>query len=390
MPTVLSRAAHKARVVSRAQLPALWDSAFDHLAKDQRYYEVVDETLGDQFDCRYLVLEDPEGQPRAIQPFFVANQDLVAATSPTLQVIVEKLRRVSPGLLRLKILMVGCAAGEGQLDAEDPAEQRWIASGVAAELPRLAREHGASLIVWKDFPSRYRKALEPLTNRTHAAGDYLRVASMPATGVTLAFDGYEDYLSRHLSRVTRKNLRRKYKASARRGGNLEMSVVNDVTAAATEIHALYAQVLARSSLHFEKLTPEFFRQLSARMPERVRFFLWRLDGRLVAFSLCLVHGDTLYDEYLGLDYSVALDRHLYFVTLRDIFSWGIAQGLRTYRSTPLNYDPKLHLGFELAPLDLYVRAVSPLLQPIIRRALPFIEPTRAEPVLQRFPNAHEL
>lgn len=390
MPTAFSRAVHRSRVVSRAQLPALWDSAFGHLAKDQRYYEVVDETLGGQFDCQYLILEDPAGQPRAIQPFFVAQQDLVAATSPTLQRLVQKLRHLAPRLLRLRILMVGCAAGEGHLDAEGEEEQRWIAHGVAAELPRLARKHGASLIVWKDFPAHYRAALAPLTHRANPAGEYLRVASMPATGLSLVFRDYEDYLRTHLSRATRKNLRRKYKAAAGGEGALEMSVVSDVSGLATELHGLYAQVLARSSLRFEQLTPEFFRQLSQRMPDRVRFFLWRLEGRLVAFSLCLVHGDTLYDEYIGLDYSVALDRHLYFVTLRDIFSWAIAQGLRTYRSTPLNYDPKLHLGFELAPLDLYVRAASPLLQPFVRRALPFIEPTRAEPVLQRFPNGHEL
>ncbi len=390
MPIALTRAAHHARVVSRAQLPAFWDSAFGHLAKDQRYYNVVDETLGGQFDCRYLVLEDPEGQPRAIQPFFVAHQDLVAATSPTLQALVQKLRRLTPGLLRLKILMVGCAAGEGHLDAEDEDEQHWIMQGVAAALPELAREHGASLIVWKDFPSRYRAAMQPLTERDQPGGEYVRIASMPATGLSLTFDDYEDYLSRHLSRATRKNLRRKYKASARRGGPLELSVVNDVSGIVPELHRLYAQVLARSSLKFEQLTPEFFRQLSRQMPDRVRFFLWREEGRLVAFSLCIVHDGTIYDEYLGLDYSVALDRHLYFVTLRDIFSWAIAQGLRRYQSTPLNYDPKLHLGFELAPLDLYVRAVSPLLQPFIRRTLPLIEPTRAEPTLQRFPNAHEL
>ena len=387
MPTVLSRAPHKARVVTRAQLPALWDGAYAHLAKDQRYFEVVDETLGDQFDCRYLVLEDPEGQPRAIQPYFLAHQDLVAATSPALQALARTLRRLSPSLLRLKILMVGCAAGEGHLDATDLEEQQWIVQGVAAELPRLAAEHGASLIVWKDFPSGYRPALSQLTQ---GEGNYVRIASMPATGVRLDFADYEAYLTQHLSRVTRKNLRRKFKASARRGAPLEMSVVSDASSVADEIHGLYMQVFERSSLRFEQLTPEFFAQLSKRMPDRARFFLWRCEGRLVAFSLCMVNGDTIYDEYLGLDYSVALDRHLYFVTLRDIFSWAIAQGLSTYRSTPLNYDPKLHLGFELAPLDLYVRAASPLLQAVIRRALPLIEPTRAEPVLRRFPNAHEL
>ena len=391
MPTLLSPASGHARLVARASLPALWDEAFGHLAKDQRYYGLVEDTLGGQFDCRYLVLEDAAGQARAVQPFFLADQDLVTASSPVLRGLVGALRKLAPRLLRLKLLMVGCAAGEGHLDAQDPKEQQWIAQATRRVLPRLAREHGASLIVWKDFPSRYREGLQPLVKSSGDSREYVRIPSMPATRLALEFADYEDYMRRHLSRVTRKSLRRKFKSSTRHGADrLEMSVVSDISDIVSELHPLYTQVFERSSLRFEHLTPAFLSELGRRMPDRARFFIWRLDGRPVAFSVCILHGDTLSDEYLGLDYRVALDLHLYFITMRDIFAWSMAQGLRTYFSTPLNYDPKLHLGFELAPLDLYVRASAPWLQPLVRRALPLIEPTRSEPLLREFPNPHEL
>ena len=73
-----------------------------------------------------------------------------------------------------------------------------------------------------------------------------------------------------------------------------------------------------------------------------------------------------------------------------IISWSLAQGLKYYCSNPLNYDPKLHLGCELVPLDLYVRHTARLLNPIFRRAVKYLEPTRHDPVLRRFPNAAEL
>jgi hypothetical protein len=60
------------------------------------------------------------------------------------------------------------------------------------------------------------------------------------------------------------------------------------------------------------------------MPERVRFFVWRRSGKAVAFGECIVHGDTMYAEYLGLDYSVALRLHLYHYVFRDLVKWGIA------------------------------------------------------------------
>ncbi len=108
------------------------------------------------------------------------------------------------------------------------------------------------------------------------------------------------------------------------------------------------------------------------MPERARFFIWRQEGRAIAFSLCLVHNGTIYDEYLGLDYRVAYELNLYFYTLRDIITWALGQGLHSYCSSPLNYDPKLHLGCELVPLDLYVMHTATLLNPLFRRVLRFL------------------
>src|SRR5581483_7598475 len=140
-------------------------------------------------------------------------------------------------------------------------------------------------------------------------------------------------------------------------------------------HPLYLQVYERSKLHFEKLTKEYLCDLGRRMPDKARFFIWRQEGKAVAFSICLVHGDTIYDEYLGLDYSVALDRHLYFVTLRDIVQWGMDRGYKWYVSSALNYDPKLHLKCELVPLDLYVLHTSPIINFFMRRVLPWLEPT---------------
>jgi len=126
------------------------------------------------------------------------------------------------------------------------------------------------------------------------------------------------------------------------------------------------------------------------MPDRIRYFLWKQEGRLVAFSICLVHDGAIHDEYLGLDYRVALDLHLYFVTFRDILSWALERGLKTYYSTPLNYEPKYHLDFALEPLDLYFALSWPWLNamahPIMRR----MGPAAAEPILARFANAKSM
>jgi hypothetical protein len=44
----------------------------------------------------------------------------------------------------------------------------------------------------------------------------------------------------------------------------------------------------------------------------------------------------------------------------------------------------------LIPQDLYARHNSAIFNPIFKLAIKYLEPTRHDPVLQRFPNAHEL
>jgi predicted N-acyltransferase len=93
-----------------------------------------------------------------------------------------------------------------------------------------------------------------------------------------------------------------------------MTVMRDVSQIIDEIYPLYLQVYERSDRHFEKLThEEYFCELGRRMPDKVRFFVWREKDRVVAFSLTLLHDDHICNEYLGLDYARALDRHLYFI-----------------------------------------------------------------------------
>jgi len=386
MDALVDSSVGRVRLVSFQEACALefWSQAWAHQAKDHRYYRLVQQTLGAQFDFRWLVVEDATGRPKAVQPCFFVDQDLVLTAPAPVRRATAWVRRFLPRFLQLRMLMVGCPAGEGHLPTACAADAPGLIGAVAGELRALARQGGAWMVIWKDWPSSYRPAFEPLTR----AGVFLRIPSMPATALDLSFSGFEDYMARHLSHATRKNLRRKFRASKDAG--LEMSVVSDVSGIAGEVHALYEQVRARSPLEFERLTPEFLAELGRAMPDRARFFLWRREGRLVACSICLEHDGVLYDEYLGLDYAVALDLHLYFVTLRDVLSWAMAQGLRSYRSTPLNYQPKLHLGLRLAPLDLHVAGVSRAAHAVLRGVLPWIGPVRSEPVLGRFPNAREL
>jgi hypothetical protein len=360
-----------------------WRGALHNKCKDHRYYQIVEETVEGDFDYRYLLLQDGSGKTRAIQPVFFVRQNLIEGVPGKISSIVDRIRKVLPRFLTMRVLMVGCAAGTGDLSACDETDELWVANALQATLSTYARNSKASLIVLKDFPATYRSKLE-----TFPLNGYARIPSMPMTRLPLPYQDWDEYF-RTLSKATRKDLRRKFR-KAEQAPKIEMEVVSDIAALVDEIYPLYLAVHERSPLKFETLTKDYFRTIGQRMPERARFFIWRQLDKIVAFSFCLVCDDKIYDECIGLDYSVALDLHLYFYTLRDILSWALEQGLKYYYSNPLNYEPKLHLDCELVPLDLYVMHTSPLLNPIFRRFIKYLGPTRHDPVLERFPNADQL
>ena len=374
-------------VAERAEAEGLqaWRTAFQAQRKDTRYYEIVEETICPDFNFRYFLIKDESGRTRSVQPFFVLDQDVLAGLEPRWQRLAAKIRRIWPRFLYIRTLMVGCAAGEGHLPSGTTPAQERDAEALSTHIRRLARQQRAGLIVLKEFPARYRDTLSCFLERGFA-----RIPSMPMTRLDISgFKDFDDYLAKAIKSKRRNEFRRKFKAAAA-AAPIELEVIHDVSEVVDEIYPLYLQVYAKSKMQFEKLTKEYFVEIGRRMPDKARFFLWRQNGKLIAFALNLVEGDTLYGEYIGLDYSIALDIHLYFYVMRDILSWSIANGYKSIESSGLSYAPKLQMAHVLAPLDLYVRHTSPLINPILKFVLPYLEPTGAEPALKQFNNYNEL
>jgi predicted N-acyltransferase/multidrug transporter EmrE-like cation transporter len=374
-----------ARVLSRAAAAAaILGSPRAESGADYRHYWIVEDTIRDGILAyHYLALYDDAQNVRTVQPCFVVDQDLVLGAPRAVRELAAIGRRRFPRFLVLRTLMLGCAAGEGRLLC-DPTIAPVVAAQLHAALPAAARELGASLIVLKEFPPSSRRAMSCMTRNGFA-----RLPSFPMARLWIGYRDFDEYAARALGHCTRKGLRRKLRR-AESLGPIEMQVVTDVAPYVDEVYPLYLQVYERAALRFEKLTPDYLLRLGRDMPDHARFFIWRLAGRAVAFSVCTVDGDTIRDLYLGMDYAVALDLHLYFYTFRGIVAWAMERGVNWYCSTSLGYDPKLHLGCDLLPLDLYVRHRSDTVNFFLKRLLPWLDPTRRDKTLLLFPNYHEV
>src|SRR5580700_4674872 len=99
----------------------------------------VEDTIQPDFVFRYFAIKDEDGSVRAVQPFFIIDQDLLLGANSRLGGVIGFIRWLWPRFMKMRTLMVGCAAGEGHLDG---AEQLHRASAeiLAASITDLARE----------------------------------------------------------------------------------------------------------------------------------------------------------------------------------------------------------------------------------------------------------
>lgn len=381
----VTSSAFSLRIVARAELKdcGAWTSAFSDSRKDHRYYEIVEDTLRDRFEYGYLAIVDAAGTIRAVQPFFLLDQDLLEGLGPESR-LVSFVRRYYPRLLKLRTMMIGCSAGEGHLAEADDLPPALVAKILSDGIVKIARSIRAHMVVLKEFPAAYREPLKCLLEN-----GFTRVPSMPMTIMDIGnFPDFDAYALGKLNSQSRRQLRKNFKATE--GVDISLSVTNDAGSSVGEIHRLYLQVFERSKLHFEKLTEDYFHQLGTRMGDKARFFFWRRDNALVAFALCMVESGQLFYEYVGFEYGVALDLHLYHYVTRDLFNWAVANHFTCIRSTGLNYEPKLRLRHRLDPIDLYVRHTSLLANAVLKRVLPRITPVRYDEMLKKFPEYQSL
>ena len=220
-----------AKIVTLTQLQNrdAWERAFKNKCKDHRYYEIVDETLDGDFEHHYLVLEDDSGAVRAVQPVFFVRQNLVEGVRGKIRSVADLIRERFPRFLTMRVLMVGCAAGTGDLGACDEKDEAWLAKALSASLRMYARQNRASLVVLKDFPARYRPTLEGFSSN-----GYTRIPSMPMTRLALHYRDWDEYF-RTLSKATRKDLRRKFR-KAERARKIEIEVTSNITPYVDEIY----------------------------------------------------------------------------------------------------------------------------------------------------------
>ena len=351
-----------------------WNRLFPDVLEDYHFFKTLDESGFDQFSFYYILVYENK-QLVGAAPCFAVNYSLDTSISGRLRRISNAIRKALPNLFSVKTLVCGIPMGQGHigLSGDCPA----VLAVITRRMEQLARKIHAHILAFKDFDHADAPKLAFLKKN-----GFLRVDSLPTTELVLSFTGFEDYM-KTLSAATRYDLRRKFKKAA--AARITMTAAGALdNKTLEEAYRLYRQTLDRHETGFEVLPDKFFPLISQNMPQQAKYFLWRIEGKLVAFLFCLVSDTLLIDYFIGLDYAVAHEYHLYFVKFRDVMDWCFAHGIKKYEMGVSIYEPKRRLGFDFVPRDLYVKVRYRWLNPLFRGICALLRFDNFDPELKQW------
>lgn len=326
-----------------------WNRLFPGELEDWSYYRTIEHSRLAGFEWLYFGVRG-NGKLLAAVPAFVTDYRLDTTLTGPLRRVTGAIARIFPRLLRQRLLSLGSPVGEvchlGFTAGVDRAGQARLLDILFAKVETYARRSGISMLAAKDAAM----AQDDLWAAAAAAHGLRRQPSLPTALLDIRFDSLEGYLAT-LSHATRKDLRRKLKASAA----IRVEWRQNIDDIIDEVMRLYRATLAHAALTFEELTPEFFTGVLRELAPRSTCATYWLGERLVAFNLVLHDGEVLLDKFLGMDYAFARRYNLYYLTWLSNVAYCIEHGLKRYQSGQGLHREKLRLGSRLSANWLWYR-----------------------------------
>lgn len=350
-----------------------WNRVFPDVLGGYGLSKALDESDIKQFAFYYIMVYDRKVPVGAAQCFLM-DYSLDTSIGGPLKRVTIAVKKLIPNVFSLKTLICGTPLTPGVIGIKGEAGA--IMNAILLRMEQIAKKKKARIIAFKDFDANYTQMLDPLRQR-----GFVKIDGLPMAEMNVRFKDFEEYITT-LSSENRYGLRRKLKKKHDHSG-ISMEVSDSIEGnELKEVYELYLEVQAKHGMNFEVMPPDFFKNVSVNMPGRSKFFLWRIDGRLVMFLFCLISKDMFSDCQVGFDYSVAHKYNLYFVQFRDTMSWCIENGVKRYEMGVSGYEAKRRLGFDFMPHYLYAKFRNRMLRPAFNLICRFLKFENFDPALK--------
>lgn len=307
--------------------------------------------------------------------------DILQSAPYFLQKLVKKIRKKIPHLFKKNVLFCGLPvpSGENHLRIASFADYHSILQLLIEQTEKLAKEKGAELIVFKEFP----KSQLPSIDFLKTLGFY-RGELAPIFCLARSFDNFGQYQSSLRSGYRRQmkfNIEKFNKSGLKVTHLLQGEIIN--ASFTPSVYQLYLNVWDRAKEKLECFPIEFFLELPKLLPHNTVLTLISDQDKPVAFAFGLITDKAYYNIYGGLNYTYNTICDLYFnlfyqeldlafsLKKTDIY---LGQTADSFKSR-LGAEPQERYFF-MKPLSLLMRIVFKLFSGFIFPKIPKPDPKK--------------
>jgi hypothetical protein len=256
--------------------------------------------------------------------------------------------------------------GTSLLRVHPAADAAAVVAAIADAAETVARELGATMVVFKEFTV----AQQAEAGRLVEHG-WFEAASLPGCAMEIPWTSFDAYLG-----ALRAGYRRQLRAdlAARARGGLVVRRVEGLGGRGNEVFALYQQVMDRAPYQLERLPQAFFTQLEVRAGARCRSLLIEREGQLLGAAVLLRADRSLVFLLAGIDYARSRAHRVYPNLVAEVVAEAIRDGASRLELGQTSYLLKGRLGGTPSDRVLYLRHRRPVVHRALRLAAPALFP----------------
>jgi predicted N-acyltransferase len=331
------------------------------LTMDRRLIGAYEATMGEQCRSFTIVIRDEAGEAVGLACACLFRVDV--GHFPWLDGLVARVRKVWRNCLKIGVLFCGLPipAGQNHLRIAAHADRAAVLTELDNALRKLARDHGATIVVVKEFTMGECEGLQTLLDRGYLRGE------IPARHLLVGeYGSFANYLASMKARY-RSQVNRSLKKFENAGLRVEQvrGPVDLPRVYTDEAHRLYEAVQQRSMYRLELYPAEFIRELGRQFGDDASLTCIYRDQKLVGFTIGLARGSIYHNLYSGLDYDLRAAGDLYFNLFYHDLDFAWRRGAKEVHLGQTSDHFKSRLGTQSEPMYLLIRPINR----IIRRGL---------------------
>lgn len=341
-----------------------WDALRDpgNMLVHPAYLKAVEEANVVPLKAQYLEFYKDDKLIGFLVAYIIDN-DIALYIGKIFFRVCQTLRRVFPGFFKIKTLEIGSPINAGIPVAFSPSITCEDSEAVVEHVIAHAQKNDMRLILVRDFIGLKATLEEVLQDK-----GFQELINYPLAWMRVPWQSFDEYLAQ-MNQRHRYNVRKKLRQKENAGITTVIAGSDQALFHVADYVVLCKKVAEHSKEYPRETIGEDYHQAMVRNMSGKSHWLQYFQGdKLVAFVHLLQHADTLYYQYVGLDYEVSHDAALYFNSFHDTILFAIEQGIPKIEAGVTTYRAKSAAGFSVIPQRMYLWHQSLKLSAQIARA----------------------